>query len=371
MPLQPHDPLASTPAIRRPPVHRRARLLVRAGFGGLLVGAIVVLVSTVPGTSAGAASTGTDLPAVAITAGLPARVDSVLGGAVPRSDARRGSTPVELGLRFSARVDGVIAGLRVYRPEGQTPAQLATLWTAGGTRLAEVTVRASTAAGWVYAAMRTPVRVQAEEVYVASYYATDGYVSQVDYFSTGARPHGLVRPALIGNTVDPRNGVFRYGASSSFPTQTVDSTNYWVDVAFVGLGVGPAPTSTTSPTTPTPPCPQDQQDQQNQPFCTVPPTSSTPTGSSTSSGPPRTCPPDTTTCPPDQPPTTTPTVPPTQTSEPTPTSPTPTDISGTPTSTITCLVECPPCPDTCIPQPPPTVTPTPTETPTPSETPTP
>lgn len=278
MPIEPH---ASTPSsrVRRPPVRRHRRTVLRMA-SSLALSATVLLFTTVPGASADLSRTSASVPTAA---GLSARVDSVLGGAAPQSDARRGNTPVELGLRFSARVDGVIAGLRVYRPVGQTPAQSATLWTAGGTRLAEVTVRASSAPGWVFAALGTPVRVRAGTVYVASYHAAAGHVSEVDYFSTGARPHGLVHPALIGTRVDPRNGVYRYGATTSFPTQTVGSTNYWVDVAFVAHAdpPTPTPTSTTVPTTPSPSCGPGQL---NQPFCTFPPSPST-TGPTTSSEP--------------------------------------------------------------------------------------
>ena len=51
----------------------------------------------------------------------------------------------------------------------------------------------------------------------------------------------------LQNGVSGPNGVYAYGAASAFPSQTFNSSNYWVDVVFSS---GPAPTLTSIAVTP-------------------------------------------------------------------------------------------------------------------------
>jgi hypothetical protein len=37
----------------------------------------------------------------------------------------------------------------------------------------------------------------------------------------------------LADGVDGPNGVYAYGSTSSFPNQTWNASNYWVDVVFV------------------------------------------------------------------------------------------------------------------------------------------
>lgn len=268
--------------------HRyRAAFLAGSSIASLIAAALMVL--GVAGDPVSTAS-GADTASADTVAELPSNSDTVFGAARPASDARHSAPSIELGLRFSAQVDGAVAGLRVYRPEGRTAGQTASLWTDSGTRLAGPTIPTSTSAGWLYVALGTPVRVERDTVYVASYHTDGGYVADANYFSTGARPRGLVRPAMTGGEVDRHNGVYRFAGNIAFPNQSFRSTNYWVDVAFV-TAVRP-PTATTPPSTP---------------------------------------------------PTTT--------------------FTPTPTPSWTCLVTCPPCPNTCNPTTPTTSTPTVTSPP--------
>ena len=50
--------------------------------------------------------------------------------------------------------------------------------------------------------------------------------------STNAGPYAGGNTITIVNGVSARNGVFGYGASSVFPTQSFNAANYWVDVVF-------------------------------------------------------------------------------------------------------------------------------------------
>ncbi len=79
--------------------------------------------------------------------------------------------------------------------------------------------------------------ITAGVTYVASYYAPNGHFS-VDrsYFSSSYNSGSLHVPVS--------GGVFRYGSSSGFPSQTYSNSNYWVDVVMTST----PPSDTTPPT---------------------------------------------------------------------------------------------------------------------------
>ena len=69
--------------------------------------------------------------------------------------------------------------------------------------------------------------ITANTVYVASYHAVAGhYSADLNYFATA----GVDNAPLHAPSVT--NGVYAYGASSVFPSQTWKACNYWVDVIF-------------------------------------------------------------------------------------------------------------------------------------------
>ena len=138
---------------------------------------------------------------------------------------------VELGVKFRSDVAGQVIGIRFYKAATNTGMHVASLWTSTGTRLATATFAGETASGWQQVNFATPVAIAASTVYVASYHASTGhYSADVGYFATKG-VDSLPLHALA-NGVSGGNGVFRYGASSVFPNQTWNSTNYWVDVVF-------------------------------------------------------------------------------------------------------------------------------------------
>ena len=82
---------------------------------------------------------------------------------------------------------------------------------------------------------------QGGATYVASYYSNQGsYAADSKYFGSQYNSGSLHVPA--------NGGVFAYGSRSSFPNQTFNGNNYWVDVAFSASGSPPAPGDTTAPT---------------------------------------------------------------------------------------------------------------------------
>jgi hypothetical protein len=82
----------------------------------------------------------------------------------------------------------------------------------------------------------TPVSIAAGTTYVASYFAPFGGYA----FDTNGLAAGVDMPPLHA-LAGPGNGVFAYGALSTFPTGSYQSTNYWVDVVFETEGPLPRP----------------------------------------------------------------------------------------------------------------------------------
>ena len=148
-------------------------------------------------------------------------------------------------MKFTSDVNGQVTGIRFYKGTGNTGTHVGNLWTLSGTKLATVTFTNETATGWQEATFATPVPVTAGTTYVASYLAPNGrYAGDGGYFTTGMdrAPLHALRDGVSGG-----NGVYAYGTTSSFPDNTWNSTNYWVDVVFASGPVAP-PTAPTAPT---------------------------------------------------------------------------------------------------------------------------
>jgi hypothetical protein len=164
---------------------------------------------------------------------------------VPANPNDADTSALELGVRFTSEVDGTITGIRFYKGIGNTGTHVGNLWTSTGTRLATVTFTNESATGWQQALFATPVAITADTTYVASYLAPNGhYAGDGGYFTTA-----MDRPPLhaLRDGADGPNGVYQYGTTSSFPTNTWNATNYWVDVVFASSSTTPV----TAPQAPT------------------------------------------------------------------------------------------------------------------------
>jgi hypothetical protein len=138
---------------------------------------------------------------------------------------------VELGVKFRSDVAGRITAIRFYKGATNTGTHTAALWSGTGTRLASATFSGETASGWQQVNLATPVAIQADTTYVASYHAPNGhYAGDNGYFSTAGVDRGPLHALRDG--LDGGNGVYAYGSASAFPTNTFASSNYWVDVVL-------------------------------------------------------------------------------------------------------------------------------------------
>jgi Domain of unknown function (DUF4082)/Putative Ig domain/Bacterial Ig-like domain (group 2) len=150
-------------------------------------------------------------------------VPAIVDGGDPNS--------VELGVKFQSDVAGTITGIRFYKSAANTGTHVGNLWSTAGVKLGTVTFTGETASGWQQMNFATPVVIQANTVYVASYFAPNGHYSgNPDYFTT----QGVDTPPLhaLADGVSGGNGVYAYGAASTFPANTYQALNYWVDVVF-------------------------------------------------------------------------------------------------------------------------------------------
>jgi VCBS repeat-containing protein len=136
-----------------------------------------------------------------------------------------------VGVKFRSDVDGYITGLRFYKGNLNTGTHTGHLWAADGTLLAEAVFTGESASGWQEVTLASPVAIQANTTYVASYYSPGGYYAITpDYFLSAVDNLPL---RALANGADGPNGVYHSG-SSGFPTETWTgrAPNYWVDVVF-------------------------------------------------------------------------------------------------------------------------------------------
>lgn len=140
------------------------------------------------------------------------------------------NTPAELGVKFRSSANGYIKGIRFYKSPQNTNTHIGTLWSSGGTQLAQVTFNSETASGWQQASFTTPVQITANTTYVASYHTNVGKYSVTENFFTSGVDKSPLR--ALSNGESGGNGVYTYNANPAFPTNSYAASNYWVDVLF-------------------------------------------------------------------------------------------------------------------------------------------
>ncbi len=144
-------------------------------------------------------------------------------------DGDRGS--IEVGVKFTADVAGAITGIRFYKSAANAGTHVGNLWSSAGVLLASATFVGESNSGWQQVFFATPVPVAANTTYVASYFAPSGHYSGDSGFFSSAPVDAPPLHALANGT-DGTNGVYSYGASSLFPTSSLNAANYWVDAIY-------------------------------------------------------------------------------------------------------------------------------------------
>ena len=137
---------------------------------------------------------------------------------------------VELGVRFTSDVAGVITGIRFYKGSTNTGTHIGNLWSNTGTLLATATFSNETASGWQQVNFTTPVAIAANTTYVASYFTPTGNYSYDQSYFASAYNNTPLHGTQDGT--GGSNGVYIYNTTSAFPTGTYLSSNYYVDVVL-------------------------------------------------------------------------------------------------------------------------------------------
>ncbi|HMN91366.1 MAG TPA: DUF4082 domain-containing protein, partial [Saprospiraceae bacterium] len=159
--------------------------------------------------------------------------------AVPNAFFNDGQA-IELGVKFKATQPGFINGIRFYKGWAGTENYTGSLWSSTGTLLASATASLG-GNGWLDITFSSPVAIVDNTTYVASFFSPSGnYAFDNPYFTTDIINGPLVGLQDVSDSsigADGGNAIFRYTATSAFPTDHFGgenrSPNYWVDVLFV------------------------------------------------------------------------------------------------------------------------------------------
>jgi hypothetical protein len=157
--------------------------------------------------------------------------DTIFDFATPATLDSGDASSTEVGVKFSSEVFGTVTGIRFYKATNNTGTHVGSLWTAGGTLLASATFANETGSGWQQVSFSAPVTISPNTTYVAAYLAPKGHYSITSSAFASAGVSNLPLLALA-NSVSP-DGVFSQSATSTFPVNTFNATNYWVDLDFV------------------------------------------------------------------------------------------------------------------------------------------
>ena len=171
-----------------------------------------------------------------------------VGGGCPCSLFSDSTTPstvtvndpasVELGIKFTPAVDGIITGIRFYKGPQNTGTHTGTLWKTDGTQLATATFTGESTSGWQTVNFTSPVAVSAGTTYVASYHTSVGFYSATSnaYASSGINKFPLSTPNNAGT----------YTYAAGYPSNSSDA-DYGVDVVFTVPSSLVPTVATTSP----------------------------------------------------------------------------------------------------------------------------
>ncbi|MBX2921807.1 MAG: DUF4082 domain-containing protein [Chitinophagaceae bacterium] len=130
---------------------------------------------------------------------------------------------VELGVRFTSADPGYIAGIRFYKTDDVIRTYTGNLWDPAdpAAPLATATLTTDNTIGWKQINFASPVAINANTTYVASYFSPGGYYA----FTAGGLSSNVVNAPLTALA----GSVFTY--NGGYPADN-STANYWVDVAF-------------------------------------------------------------------------------------------------------------------------------------------
>jgi hypothetical protein len=149
-----------------------------------------------------------------------------------------GTSPTEVGVKFTTDTSGFVSGIRFYKSMANTGTHVGNLWTSSGQLLATATFAGETASGWQSVYFASPILLTANTTYVASYHTDTGHTSNDQSYFVNAGVDNAPLHAL-SSTAGAGNGVSLLTTTSAFPTVSATNSNYWVDVVFMTVYTPP------------------------------------------------------------------------------------------------------------------------------------
>lgn len=144
---------------------------------------------------------------------------------------------IEVGVKFQSSQPGYITGIRFYKGTNDVGTHTGSLWSSNGELKARAIFINETSSGWQQVLFSSPVAIEANQVYIASYHSPTGYYSYSENFFSQAYPSGYLT-AVAGSGGNGPNGLYLYTTTPAFPVNSYQQSNYWVDVIF-DLTAGP------------------------------------------------------------------------------------------------------------------------------------
>ncbi|MCF2447194.1 DUF4082 domain-containing protein [Dyadobacter sp. CY345] len=149
---------------------------------------------------------------------------------VPGSQVFNDGQSIQLGMKFSSDVSGLVTGVRFYKNVQNIGTHTGQLYSAGGALLAQIVFSNETSEGWQQANFSSPIPISANTTYIISYHSSSGYYSSVNPYFTTEKTNGHLKG--LADTDAVPNGVYKYSAIPTFPNENFQSSNYYVDVVF-------------------------------------------------------------------------------------------------------------------------------------------
>lgn len=159
---------------------------------------------------------------------------------IPGGTTGNDASALEVGVKFRSTVSGFITGIRFYKTAGNSGTHTGELYSSTGTRLAQAVFTGETSTGWQQVSFNTPVAINANTTYIASYFSSSGnYISTNNYYSSSVT-NGPITALADGS--DGSNGLYIYTNAPAFPVNSYQKGNYWVDVVFNTAATAPVNT---------------------------------------------------------------------------------------------------------------------------------
>ena len=159
---------------------------------------------------------------------------------VPANVTWNDPNPVEMGVKFQTSSPGAVTGIRFYKGSQNVGTHAGHLWSSSGKLLATATFTNESASGWQQVNLPSSVALTPGTTYIVSYHTNGFYSADPSFFNDAVTTGPLTAPS---SSPSAGNGVYAYGTSGTFAGSTYNSTNYWVDLAFLpAANQPPAPT---------------------------------------------------------------------------------------------------------------------------------